>query len=66
MKTQFIDLRGFEGLHEGSRAYYFTVFSLNTSNDSPCHEGSNNVKIFHVKNLEGQNHPGHAVAKADW
>ena len=28
MKTQFIDLRGFEGLNEGSRALYFPVFSL--------------------------------------
>ena len=30
MKIQFIDLRGFEGAHEGSRADYFPVFSLGT------------------------------------
>ena len=33
----------------------------NISHDFPCHEGPKNVRIFHVRNLEGQNHLGNTV-----
>ena len=34
---------------------------MNIPHDSSCHEGSKNVYFIQVRNLEGQNHPGHAV-----
>ena len=34
---------------------------MNIPHDSSCHEGSKNVYFIEVRNLEGQNHPGHTV-----
>jgi len=36
MKTQFIDLVQFGGAHEGSRADYYPVFSLDKSMPEFC------------------------------
>ena len=35
---------------------------MNIPHDSSCHEGSKNVSFIQVRNLEGQNHPGHTVS----
>ena len=34
---------------------------MNIPHDFSCHEGSKNVYFIQVRNLEGQNHPGHTV-----
>ena len=34
---------------------------MNIPHDPSCHEGSKNVYFIEVRNLEGQNHPGHIV-----
>ena len=34
---------------------------MNIPHDSSCHEGFKNVSFIQVRNLEGQNHPGHTV-----
>ena len=34
---------------------------MNIPHDSSCHEGCKNVSFTQVRNLEGQNHPGHTV-----
>ena len=36
---------------------------MNIPHDFSCHEGSKNVYFIQVRNLEGQNHPGHTVNK---
>ena len=35
---------------------------MNIPHDFSCHEGSKNVYFIQVRNLEGQNHPGHTVS----
>ena len=37
---------------------------MNIPHDSSCHEGSKNVYFIEVRNLEGQNHPGHTVRES--
>ena len=34
---------------------------MNIPHDFSCHECSKNVYFIEVRNLEGQNHPGHTV-----
>ena len=34
---------------------------MNIPHDSSCHEVSMNESFIQVRNLEGQNHPGHTV-----
>ena len=35
---------------------------LNIPHASSCHESSKNIYFFQVRNLKGQNHPGHTVS----
>ena len=38
---------------------------MNIPHDSSCHEGSKNVSFIQVRNLKGQNHPGHTVMSVE-
>ena len=38
---------------------------LNTRCDFLCHEGFKNVYFVGVRNVEGENHPGHTVCSTE-